>query len=183
MVHGGDRQMDDYWAASARAHWAAVADLERVVAAQPGDAEARTRLGHALYAALLASLTVTRDQTVEIASARQALLAEQIGRRILELDVTDPALRFDAASLLDRVAAGNEWTWQNRGTATVIAVLAVAAGEATAVIGGITDNLILLIAGALLSSLLLAGIILRYRRQHWRLTADRIAPVIWHPGI
>jgi hypothetical protein len=175
--------MDDYWAASARAHWAAVADLEPVVAAQPGDAEARTRLGHALYAALLASLSVTRDQTVEITSASQALLAEQIGRRILDLDVTDPALRFDAAAVLDRVAAGNEWTWENRGTATVIAVLAIAAGEACAVIGGITDNLVLVIAGAILSSVLLAGIVLRYRRQHWRITADRIAPLIWRPGI
>jgi hypothetical protein len=175
--------MDDYWAASANPHWAAVAELERAVAAQPGDAEARRRLGHALYAVAVASLSVTRDQTLEITSAQQLALAERVGRRILDLGVDDDKLRRDASALLDRVGNGRRWTWESRSAAIAGVVLAVVAGLAAAVLGGLTGNLVVIIGGATLSSLLVAGIVLRGRRQNWRIHAERVAPLIWRPGI
>lgn len=175
--------MDDYRAPIENPHWATVADLERALAAQPGDPDTRRRLGHALYAALVSSLSLTRDQTLEITSAAQAELAEQVARRILDLAVDDEALRRDANALLERTAHGRRWTWESPSAATVAVALAVIVGVAAGVLGGLTGNLVVIIAGAALSSLLVAVVVLRFRRQNWRIHAEQVAPMIWRPGI
>lgn len=175
--------MDDYGAASADRYWAAVADLERALAAQPGDIDTRRRLGHALYAAVTASMSLTRDQTLEITSARQAVLAEQVTQRILELNVDDGTLRRDAQALHERARDGRQWTWERQDLAIAAVVLVVTAGVAAAVYGGLAGNVIVVIAGAVLSSTLLAMIVLRYRRQNWRIRAERVAPLISRPGV
>lgn len=136
-----------------------------------------------IHAEAIASLSVTRDDDVEITSARQLSAIEDAGRRILAMRLADERLNAAATSLLERASAARRWTWVDVPAATALTALAVAVALSTAVLGGTGGNIVLAALGGLLGSALLAVVVLRYRRENWRIRAERIAPMIWRPGI
>jgi hypothetical protein len=120
---------------------------------------------------------------VEITSARQLSALEDAGRRILAMDLADERLNAAATALLERASAARRWTWVDVPAATALITLAVAVAISAAVLGGTGGNIVLAALGGLLGSALLAAVVLRYRRENWRIRAERIAPMIWRPGI
>ncbi|MFC4857697.1 hypothetical protein [Actinophytocola glycyrrhizae] len=130
-----------------------------------------------------AALSVTRDNQVEITSVRQLRVLEDAARRILAMHLDDETVNDLARSMLDRVAAARRWTWVNVPAATMVTVAALAIACGASVLGGIGDNIVLAVAGGIAGSVLLGIVVLRYRRENWRIRAERIAPMIWHHGV
>lgn len=147
------------------------------------DLDARMRLAEALHAEAVAARSMTREGTLEITSRRQLRICEDAAHRILALRIDDEELNRAAAALLDEVRAGRRWTWTNEAAAAALLVLAVTIGVGTAVIGGLGDNIALVVIGALVSSVMLGLTVLRYRRENWRMRTDKVAPMIWKPGL
>jgi hypothetical protein len=153
------------------------------VIASPDDPAARRQLAAAIHAEALAALSVTRDQTLEITSAAQLRICEQAARRILELRVDDEELNASAMAMLREVAAGRRWAWVNQVSVVVLSILAVAVGIGAAVLGALLDSFAIAAVGAVVSSATLAGIVLRYRREQWRIRAEEIDALISKPGV
>jgi hypothetical protein len=161
----------------------AVQALEQELAARPDDQEVRQRLALALAGLTVAARSVTRDQRLVITSSRQLELCEQAAHRILQLQAGDERLTATARSLLGEVAAGRRWVWHKQGPAAACLAFALLLGLAGAVAGGLTGSIPLLVAAAVVSSLLLVAVVLRFRRETWRVHAEGVRALIWRPGI
>jgi len=130
-----------------------------------------------------AALSVTRDHDVEITSIRQLHILEDTARRILAMRLDDETVNDLARSMLDRVAFARRWTWVDLPVATALTVVALATGIGAAVLGGTGGNFVLAVIGGIVGSVLLGIVVIRYRRENWRIRAERIAPMIWHHGV
>jgi hypothetical protein len=129
------------------------------------------------------AMSVTRDNEAVITSQRQLRILEDTARRIMSMRLVDEPINDAAASMLERVATARRWTWVNPLAATALAVLGVAVSIGAAVLGGTSDNIVLAVIGGLIGSALVGVVVLRYRREHWRIEAEKIAPMIWRPGL
>jgi len=147
------------------------------------DEAARRQLASNLRAEAVGALSVTRDQTHEITSARQLRTWEDAARRILSLDIDDEELNNTARSMLEQAGDARRWIWVNQAVAAALSALGVTIGIGAAVFGGLTGNIVLATVGALAGSAVLGAVVLRYRRENWRIRAEEIAPLIWKPGI
>jgi hypothetical protein len=136
-------------------------------------------IAETIHAEALAALSVTRDNAVEITSSRQLRIVDEAGRRILAMRLPDERINDAARALRARAATAGRWTWVDAPAATALTVLALLVGIGTAMSGGI----VLAVIGGLASTGLLIFVILRYRRENWRIRAERIAPMILRPGV
>lgn len=141
------------------------------------------RIAENIHENAMAALSVTRDEDREITSARQVAAIEDAGRRILAMGLPDEQINAAARALIERAGAARRWTWVDVPAAVALIVLALAVGVSMALLGGAGGNIVLAALGGLLGSALVAIVVLRYRRENWRIRAERIAPVIWRPGI
>jgi uncharacterized protein YcfJ len=130
-----------------------------------------------------AALSVTRDKDVEITSVRQLHVLEDAAHRILAMRLEDETVNDLARSMLDRVAFARRATWVDVPAAAGLAAVALTTGVGGAVLGGTGGNVVLAVVGAIVGSALLGIVVLRYRRENWRIRAERIAPMIWHHGV
>lgn len=117
----------------------------------------------------------TGEDVLVFTSAEQVAVCERAARRMLALDVADPELRRGARRLLDEVDTARRWRWEPEGIAVSLAVLAASLGFLMVAMGGLAGNVALVVAGVLVGGALLAAIVLRFRRQNWRLLAERYA--------
>jgi hypothetical protein len=141
------------------------------------------RIARDLHDEALAALSVTRDNEAEITSARQLRILEEAARRILSMRVDDRSVNDAARAMLDRVTHARQWTWVDLPAATTLTVVALLMGIGAAVAGGTGGNIVLAIIGGIASSALLGIVVLRYRRENWRIRAEQIAPMIWQHGV
>jgi len=144
---------------------------------------ARHRIAMEIRDEAFAALSMTRDNQVEITSVRQLHALEGAAKRILEMRLEDETVNDLARSMLDRVAFARRWTWVDVPVATALTVVALATGIGAAVLGGTGGNIVLAVIGGIVGSVLLGIVVLRYRRENWRIRAERIAPMIWHHGV
>jgi hypothetical protein len=147
------------------------------------DAALRRQQAVNLHAEAVNAMSITRDQTIEITSARQLRIWEDTARQILALRTNDTEINAKANAMLEDVAAARRWIWVNQTAATLLGILAVSVGVGAAIFGGLTANITLATIGALAGSALLGAVILRYRREHWRIRAEQLALMIWKPGV
>jgi tetratricopeptide (TPR) repeat protein len=161
----------------------AIADLEHLVADRPREDVLRHYLASAWFSVAEQSRSRTADDTLVIASEEQLLICEQAAERILSLDVDDTELVRGAEFLLGEVAAGRRWTWEPEGIAISLAVLTVALGLITVVVGGLVGNPAVVIGGVVGGAALLFTIVWRLRRQTWRRRAEAVAAQITDPGV
>lgn len=131
----------------------------------------------------LAALSLTRNNEAEITSTRQLSVLENAARQILSMRTGDPAVDDWARSTLARVASARQWTWVDLPVVTVLTSLALIIGVGSAGIAGTGGNVVLAAVGFVVSSVLLSVVVLRYRRQNWRVRAEEIAPMIWQHGV
>lgn len=141
------------------------------------------RIAMAIRDEAFAALSVTRDNDVEITSVRQLRIIEDAARRILAMRLDDEYVNDLARSMLDRVAFARRWTWVDLPAAVGLTVVALAVGIGAAALGGAGGNVVLAVLGGILGSLLLGIVVLRFRRENWRIRAERVAPMIWHHGV
>lgn len=151
--------------------------------ARPDDNELRVRLAWAIRRMTEGSLAVTVYQVRMIASERQQELCRQAAAQIMELAPWDDELVTFARGLGAEVEQGSRWVWQSRPVALTLTICAVLTGIGLAVAGGLSDDIVLLVVGALVSSAALAGVVLAFRRQSWQLTARAAQSVLENPGI
>ncbi|NOL42119.1 hypothetical protein HPO96_17885 [Kribbella sandramycini] len=151
--------------------------------ARPEDNDLRARLAWAIRRMTEASLAVTVYQVRVIANERQRDLCRQAAAQILELAPWDGELRAFATGLTAELEAGDRWVWQQKPIAVTLAACTAGIGLVVVVTGGLTRSIPLVVAAAVLSSAVLAGIVLGFRRQAWRQTAQAAAPVLESTGI
>jgi hypothetical protein len=130
-----------------------------------------------------AALSVTRDNQVEFTSVHQLCAFEDAAKRILAMRLDDETVNDLARSMLDRVAFARRWMWVNVPVAAALTVVALATGVGAAVLGGTGNNVVLAVIGGIAGSVLLGIVVIRYRRENWRIRAERIAPMIRHHGV
>jgi hypothetical protein len=147
------------------------------------DPATQGRIARDLHAEAMRAMSVTRDNETVITSQRQVRILEDTARRIMSMQLVDEPINDAAASMLERVALARRWTWVNPLAATVLAVVGVAVSVGAAVLGGTSDNIVLAVIGGLIGSALVGVVVLRYRRENWRIKAEKIAPMIWRPGL
>jgi hypothetical protein len=147
------------------------------------DPAAQGRIARDLHAEAMRAMSVTRDNETVVTSERQLRILEDTARRIMSMRLDDEPINGAAASMLEHAAIARRWTWVNPLAAAVLAVVGVAVGVGAAVLGGTSDNMVLAVIGGLLGSALLGVVVLRYRRENWRIKAEKIAPMIWRPGL
>jgi hypothetical protein len=162
---------------------AAVQRLHQELLVRPDDGDLRGQLAWAIRRMIEESLAVTVYQVHVIASERQRELCREAATRILELAPWDQELKAFATNLLDEVDRGGRWTWENKAVAYTLAACVVAIGLALVLVGGLVANIPLIVIAALLSSAALAGTVLRFRRQTWRIAARQVQPLIDRSGI
>jgi hypothetical protein len=158
----------------------AAQELEALVARRPDDPACRWYLAHAWYAATVQARGESPDHRLVICNEAQAALCERAARRILELQVPDPALEADATRLLAEVRDSQAWGWVGGIAPAVAGVLVVAAGLGAVVFGGLTGNVPVVAAAALLGALALLAVVLLFRRPVWRISAG---PALLRPGM
>lgn len=141
------------------------------------------RIALDIRAEALAALSVTHDDHLEITSARQLRTLEDAARRILAMRLEDEAANDLARSMLDRVAFAKRWRWVDVPAAAAMTAVALAVGFGAAVLGGANGNVVLTVIGGIAGSALLAIVVLRHRRENWRVRAERIAPKIRQHGV
>jgi hypothetical protein len=146
------------------------------------DQEEQRQAALRIHEEAISSLSVTRDEEVEITSARQLRILEGAAWKILSLPVDDRSVTDSAQAMLTRVAFARRWTWVDPLAAMLLATAALLIGIGAAVLAGTGGNIILGVVGCVASSALLSVVVLRYRRQNWRVRAERIAPMIWRHG-
>jgi tetratricopeptide (TPR) repeat protein len=162
---------------------AAVAELEPMVAGQPGDPVARYYLASAWCSVAEQCRSQTADEVLVITSEHQLRICERAARRIVELDVADEELNRGATRLLAEVVAARRWSWAPEGVAVSLAVLVMSLGLTMVVAGGALDSVGLVVSGVLVGSALLYLIVLRFRRQAWQQRAESLGPTIAKPGV
>jgi hypothetical protein len=129
------------------------------------------------------SLAITIYEVRLIATEQQRAMCLEAAARILALAPWDEDLRAFANGLLAEVENGGQWVWQSKPAAITLAVCAVVVGLGLVVTGGLTGDVVLIVIAGLLSSAALAGVLLTFRRQSWRIAAGAAAPVIQYAGI
>jgi hypothetical protein len=147
------------------------------------DSAGRYRAAMNLQAEAIGALSVTRDNELEITSVRQLIILEDAARRIMSMRLDDRKVNDTAAWMLERVAIARRWTWVNPLAAVLLGIVAAIVGLGAAVLGWADDNIVLAVLGAIVGSALLAGVVLKYRRENWRIRAEQIAPMIIRPGL
>jgi hypothetical protein len=162
---------------------AAVERLHQEVLARPNDNELRGRLAWAIRRMTEESLAITVYEVRVIASEQQRQLSREAAARILELAPWDGDLRSFATNLSAEVDRGGRWIWESKSIAYTLALCVAVLGLALVVVGGLTRNIPLIAGAAVLSSAGLACIVLRFRREAWRITAREAEPFIEHAGI
>ncbi|WP_370944560.1 hypothetical protein AB5J62_36365 [Amycolatopsis sp. cg5] len=158
-------------------------ELERLLTVSPFDRQLRLRLAAALYDQACAACSVTRDGKLVMTTQAQRDACGHAARRVLALQVDDPALVQAANGLLREVTEGESWIWHPRGTGTLLAAVVVLAGMALVSVMVRADDLVLAAVAAVLSSALLGAVVLRFRRQSWRIRAEQAQTSIWEHGI
>jgi tetratricopeptide (TPR) repeat protein len=158
----------------------AAQELEALVARRPDDPACRWYLADAWYAATVQARGEAPDHRLVICNAAQAALCERAARRILELQVSDPALEADATRLLAEVRDSRAWGWAGGIAPAVAGVLVVAAGLGAVVFGGLAGSVPVVAAAALLGALGLLAVALRFRRPAWRTSPE---PTLLRPGL
>ncbi|SDX77337.1 hypothetical protein SAMN05421504_103794 [Amycolatopsis xylanica] len=158
-------------------------ELERLLTVSPFDQQLRLRLATALYAQACAACSVTRDGKLVMTTQAQRDTCGRAAWRVLELQVADPALVQAATELQREVREGDDWIWHPRGTGTLLTAVVVLAGLALVSIMVRADDFVLAGVAAALSSALLAFVVLRFRRQSWRIRAEQAQTSIWEHGI
>lgn len=153
----------------------AVTALEDLHAARPDDQVVRYYLASAWCSAAEQCRSRTDDDVLVITSEKQLRYCEQAARRIVELDVADRELAFGANRLMAEVAAGRRWLWAPEGIAVSLLVLTMAFGLTAVVAGGAMTSPTLVVGGVVVGGAVLVGIVLRCRRQVWRVRADALA--------
>jgi hypothetical protein len=151
--------------------------------ARPDDNELRVQLARAIRRMTEGSLAITIYEVRLIATEQQRAMCLEAAARILALAPWDEDLRAFANGLLAEVENGGQWVWQSKPTAITLAVCAVVVGLGLVVTGGLTGDVVLIVIAGLLSSAALAGVLLTFRRQSWRIAAGAAAPVIQYAGI
>lgn len=136
-----------------------------------------------MHAEAMRSLSVTRNNEVEITSDRQVRIVADAARNILSMRLDDRALDAAAEELLERATVAGRWTWVNQPAAAGLGFVALLLGVGAAVLGATGDNIVLTVLGGLVGSALLGVVVLRYRRENWRIRAEQIAPMIYRPGV
>jgi hypothetical protein len=149
----------------------------------PDQSVDQRRIAQEIHDDALRALSVTRNNEIEITSAHQLRVLEEAAWKILSMHIDDRSVNDSANSLLARVASARQWTWVDPVVATALTIVALLTGMGTAVLAGSSGNVVLAILGGICSSVLLSVVVLRYRRQNWRIRAERIAPMIWRPGV
>jgi tetratricopeptide (TPR) repeat protein len=119
--------------------------------------------------------TRTGEDVLVFTSAEQVAECERAAKRIIDLDVGDAELRRGAQRLMVEVASARRWRWEPEGIAVSLAVLAVSLGFLLVAMGGLAGNVGLVAVGVLAGGALLALIVLRFRRQNWRVLAEQRA--------
>lgn len=141
------------------------------------------RIAMDIRAEAFAALSVTDDDHTEITTARQLWLVEDAANRILAMGLADETINDLARSMLDRVAFARRWTWVDVPAAAALSTVALIVGIGAAVLGGSGGNMGLAVVGGITGSVLLAIVVLRYRREYWRIRAERLAPKIRRHGV
>jgi hypothetical protein len=162
---------------------AAVERLHQELLARPDDNDLRVRLAWAIRRMTEGSLAITIYEVRLIASEQQRAMCLEAAARILELAPWDEDLRTFANGLSAEVKSGAQWVWQSKPMAITLAVCAVVVGLGLVVTGGLTGDIVLIVVAGLLSSAAVAGIVLAFRRQSWRIAAGTAASVIQYAGI
>jgi tetratricopeptide (TPR) repeat protein len=162
---------------------AAIPDLEHLVAEEPDDPVLRYYLASTWCSVGEQCRSQTRDEVLVITSDRQLRICERAASRILDLDVDDEELVRGAHRLLAEVAAGRRWSWAPEGVAASLSVFTVLLGLTMVLAGGVLQSVGLVVCGVVLGGLLLTLIVLRFRRQNWRLHAEDLAPRIAKHGV
>ncbi|SDX81227.1 hypothetical protein SAMN05421504_103943 [Amycolatopsis xylanica] len=153
--------------------------LEAELAANPGDAAVRAKVVARLGELTAEVRSVTRDQVLVMTSAKQREFCAYAADRMITLGGGDAT----ALALKEEVKAGEDWVWRSRNLAALLGGFAVAAGLAVVVFAALAGSVALVAAAAVVSSAALAAIVLTYRRQRWRLDAERVSQVVWRHGI
>jgi hypothetical protein len=162
---------------------AAVQRLHQELLARPDDNALRTQLAWAIRRMTEESLATTVYQVRVIASQRQRELCRDAAARILDLAPWDGELQAFANGLSAEVEQGGRWIWERKPLAYTLATCLVAIGLALVATGGLTDNIPLIVAAGVLSSAALAGVVLIFRKQAWRITAREAQPHLAYAGI
>jgi hypothetical protein len=144
---------------------------------------AQRHIAEKLHTDAIQALSLTRDNQAEITSVRQLRTLEDAARRILSMRLDDPSINDAAAAMLEQAVWARRWRWVNAPVAAAMAIVAVLMGIGAAALGGAGDNVVLAVLGGVLGSALLCVVVLRYRRENWRIRAEEIAPMIFRPGI
>jgi tetratricopeptide (TPR) repeat protein len=153
---------------------AAIRDLEQLVASRPEDRTCRVYLANAWYLAARQAGSRTTDQRLAVADRAQAQLCQQAAHRILQLQTGDADLESAARQMLIDVDEARTWTWQNAHLAAWLAAPAAMLGLGGAVVGGLSGNVPVIGAAAVLGALALLAVVLRFRQQDWRLPAPAV---------
>jgi len=148
----------------------------------PGHPVSRYYLAAALLAAADQVRGRTRDEVPVFTHARQLDLCAGLATRALALRVDAAEVNTQARRLLDEVAAGRRWTWDSP-SIPVYAVLSVLGGLGVVVAGGLLGSVALVIAGVAFGPGMICWLVITYRREAWRRTAERLAPLIWRRGV
>ncbi|GAB2738687.1 hypothetical protein GCM10027199_06370 [Amycolatopsis magusensis] len=159
------------------------AELERLFTHDQGDPGIRRELGWALCRDAFDACSVTRDQARVITSARQREVCDRAARRILDLETGDRGLIEKAAGMLDEIRAGDRWHWHPRASAAVLLAVTVLGGLTAVSFAAMAELPGVAALAALIASLLLAVVVVRYRREHWRTRAERLRPTVWRQGV
>lgn len=158
----------------------AIVELERLVI-ERDEPTRRAYLVSALWSLTTQARSMTTDGTLFVATERQLDTCEQAAQRIVQLEPADPEIRAAAEQLLEEIAADRTWRWDRGPVAGTLVVLIALAGAAAAAVGGLIGNIPLMVSAAI-GAPLLVWVVLRFRRQAWRLRADRLRLQAWHGG-
>jgi hypothetical protein len=153
---------------------AAVERLRHELRVRPDNNELRVQLARALRRRTEESLAMTVYQVRVIASERQRRLCAETAAQILDLAPWDTDLQAFAIGLTGEVERGGRWTWVRKPLAYTLSACLIIAGLALAVVGGFTGDIPLIVMSGVLSSAALAGVVLLFRQQAWRVTAREV---------
>jgi hypothetical protein len=141
---------------------------------------------HHLAAALLATAdqvrSVTRDDELVITSRKQIDTCAGIADEVARIAVDETHLAA-AHRLQSELAAGQRWEWTSETAVIGLSLLVVVIGAAIVTIGGVTGQVVLVVAGAVLGAAALYGIVIAHRRRAWQLQAAKVANLVWRHGV
>jgi tetratricopeptide (TPR) repeat protein len=162
--------------------WQAIRLLERLLTDRPDDPAVRHHLAGALLSAADLARSVTRDEEFVITARRQLEMCSYVAQRVTVVAVDDTH-REAARALAELTEDGQEWIWSRENAAIAYGALVVILGLAAVVLGGMTGNVLLVVAGAVLGAAAVFAIVVTHRRQAWQVRADRVAPLVWRHGL